>query len=220
MMRLLSWLRDRTGGLALPRAGHVRGRTAKRRSHVAPLQLERLEDRTVPSAPGAGVLPVNSHPFGHTYGEWSAKWWQYALSIPTPQNPNFDQTGANFAVGQTGNVWFLSGLITFSAPGQPVGGGGGIVTRDVILPAGKAILFPVLDSEFDNVAVGGPDTTFSVDQLRAFVKGNQDTAENMEADVDGQVIQNLPSYRVVSPVFSFHLPSDNIYQFLTNSNPP
>ncbi len=31
-----------------------------------------------------GVLPVNSKPYGMTYGEWSAKWWQWAYSIPLP----------------------------------------------------------------------------------------------------------------------------------------
>jgi len=33
-----------------------------------------------------GVLPPNSHAFGMTYNEWSAKWWQWAVNIPAPNS--------------------------------------------------------------------------------------------------------------------------------------
>jgi len=32
--------------------------------------------------PTPGVFPINSAPYGKTYGEWSAKWWQWDLSCP------------------------------------------------------------------------------------------------------------------------------------------
>jgi hypothetical protein len=54
--------------------------------------------------PNPGVLPPNSHPFGRTYGEWSAKWWQWAVSIPASNSPITDTTGANCAVNQSGKA--------------------------------------------------------------------------------------------------------------------
>ena len=42
-----------------------------------------------------GVFPIKSKPYGLTYGEWSAKWWQWAISIPTAESPMLDGTGEN-----------------------------------------------------------------------------------------------------------------------------
>src|SRR5947209_6336709 len=33
------------------------------------------------------VHPPCSKPYGLTYGEWSAKWWQWVYSIPVGTNP-------------------------------------------------------------------------------------------------------------------------------------
>src|SRR6187200_1961466 len=55
------------------------------------------------------VAPVKSQPNGHSYGEWSAAWWQWAEATPTSVNPVLDRTGAQCAQGQTGHVWFLAG---------------------------------------------------------------------------------------------------------------
>ena len=70
--------------------------------------------------PMVGVYPPGSNPLGVTYGEWTAKWWQWLLSIPGPVNPNLDTTGANCAQGQSGPVWFLAGR--FSSGPQTVRG--------------------------------------------------------------------------------------------------
>src|SRR5437899_1087429 len=52
-----------------------------------------------------GVFAPSSKPFGKTYGEWSAAWWQWVLSIPKRDNPLADPTGEKCAVGQSGPVW-------------------------------------------------------------------------------------------------------------------
>jgi hypothetical protein len=83
------------------------------------------------------ITPVNANAYGNTYGEWSARWWQWLLSIPAATNPNSDTTGANCAQEQAGPVWFLAG--TF---------GGSAVTRSCTVPAGKALFFPILNSIF------------------------------------------------------------------------
>ena len=78
-----------------------------------------------------GALPPQSLPYGHTYGEWAALWWQWALGIPESMNPVEDTTGQFAGVGQQGPVWFLGG--TF----------GNSVERGITVPRGKAIFMPV-----------------------------------------------------------------------------
>jgi hypothetical protein len=51
-----------------------------------------------------GILPPNSQVQGLTYGEWSARWWQYVLSIPAPQNPLEGATGNHCVFQRIGNV--------------------------------------------------------------------------------------------------------------------
>jgi hypothetical protein len=163
-----------------------------------------------------GVLPADSHPFGATYNEWSARWWQYALSIPTSQSPFTDTTGADFSVGQSGHVWFLSGTFCLNMNGMPCTfSNPAAVTRDVTMPTGKALFFPILNSEADNLdfTTGRQDLGFTPDQLRSQITPFMDdvvTHGFMTTSVDGVVLQNLASYRFASPVFSYTLPDNNI----------
>src|SRR5215213_9512026 len=67
---------------------------------------------------GPAVFPPDAKPYGLTYGEWTAKWWQWAYSMPEADNPMVDNTGNNCAHNQSGPVWFVAGT------------GGGAVTRE------------------------------------------------------------------------------------------
>jgi hypothetical protein len=155
-----------------------------------------------------GIFPPDSRPFGLTYGEWSAKWWQWAYSLPVDKNPIFDETNCkNGANGQSGPVWFLTGVINTS----------GKATRTCTVPEGKALFFPILNSESDNLC---PEISppHSVEGLRALSKGIMDGATNLRAEVDGAPIQGLnpigtTPYRVLSPVFDSKFPNNNILQF-------
>src|SRR5262249_13682980 len=51
-----------------------------------------------PRAPGLGV----------SQGEWSARWWQWAVSYPDGENPLTDTTGAFAHLGDMGPIFFLS----------------------------------------------------------------------------------------------------------------
>ncbi len=84
--------------------------------------------------PNSQVLPLDSSPYGNTYGEWSARWWQWTLAIPAATNPNLDTTGENCAEGQSGQVWFLAGSF------------GGTFERACPVPTGKALFFPILNA--------------------------------------------------------------------------
>src|SRR5215831_3476720 len=133
----------------------------------------------------------------------SAEWQQWALSIPTPVNPQLDTTGENCMVGQRGAVWFLAG--TF---------GGGSATRACDVPEGKPLFFPVINSVNINAPnVCGQDATnVSVKALRALSAGCIDGATNLSVEVDGQTLQHLQ--RVKSEVFEVALPEDNVFNAL------
>ena len=61
------------------------------------------------------VFPADSKPYGLTYGQWAAKWWQWSYSIPEENNPIKDTTGKDCAINQSGPVWFLAGTAGRSA---------------------------------------------------------------------------------------------------------
>ena len=89
---------------------------------------------------GTQVYPVGSKPYGLTYGDWTAKWWKWTISLPKNINPGGDTTGKDCALKQSGPVWFLAG--TF----------GGAAIRTCTIPAGKAIMLPLINAECDYLA--------------------------------------------------------------------
>jgi hypothetical protein len=143
----------------------------------------------------AEIFQPNSQPFGLSYADWTARWWQWAYSVPREVNPSYDDTGKYCAQGQSGPVWFLTG--TYKHP----------VDRYCTIPAGKAILFTILNSEcsfaeFPNLK--------SEEQLRQCAKQMQDSVVHLEASVNGIPLSSLEKYRIQSPLFNFTVPHDNI----------
>lgn len=149
----------------------------------------------------AGVLPPQSRPYGLSYGEWSVRWWQWAYGLPVAGHPLFDETGADCAAGQSGPVWFLGGVFNVS----------GTATRDqCTVPAGKALYFPIINVEWDNICPP-MDPGLSVDELAAMSAWFMDLATDLECDVDGQPVQNAASYRFTGDPFAVQMPADNIW---------
>jgi hypothetical protein len=147
------------------------------------------------------VMPPQSHPFGKTYGEWSAEWWKWAYSLPVDQNPFFDETGCqNGANGQSGPVWFLTGVINAS----------GTAYRTCTVPYGKALFFPILNVEC--ATIEGNGTTEA--ELRGCTQWYMDGGiSGLACEVDGVPIRNIESYRAPSPLFFYGpLPEDNVVQ--------
>ena len=149
--------------------------------------------------PNPGVIPPHAKAYGMTYGEWSAKWWQWAYSLPVDQNPFFDEDHncSNGANGQLGPVWFLTGVINIS----------GTAVRDCTVPAGKALFFPILNAECATLEGNGSTEA----ELRACTKGFMDFATDVAAEIDGVPIQNVQDYRASSPLFTYGpLPDNNV----------
>lgn len=154
--------------------------------------------RAFADGPKRDVFPPDENVLGMTYGDWSAAWWQYVLSIPTGTNPVLDTTGANCGVGQSsGPVFFLAGAATTD-----------LVTHTCTVPAGKALFFPIINVECSTVE----PTPFHGDnaqELRtcagAFVDGVG--ISTLEVTIDRKKVHDLHRFRVQSPLFDFIMPA-------------
>jgi hypothetical protein len=186
-----------------------------------------------------GIYPPNSRPFGLSYGEWSARWWQWMQAIPLPVNPNFEGTPTDpaptsvqdCAQGQEGLVWFLGGRFFISDPPPPT------TQRNCIVPAGKSIFFPIANVIFGdgwNDCNGkGPNfdptlpncldrywknypanpSVHSWDDLANWVATFFDPA-HLQVTIDGVALTGLSAYRAQAPKFDYFLPTDNIFKGL------
>jgi len=149
------------------------------------------------SVASSHVVPAKQKAFEMTYGEWSARWWQFVFGLPQADNPLDDTTGALCGKGQWGPVIFLVGTT-----------GGDPVVRTCIIPGNKGILIPI-------ITFGGsvPDDAASVGELSSLVKSVLDMVDlnTLTFTIDGVPVKNLENYRFQSPVFTYtgHVP--NIY---------
>ncbi|HEY7109066.1 MAG TPA: hypothetical protein VH415_06545 [Nitrososphaeraceae archaeon] len=144
----------------------------------------------------SSTFSVDSNPYGLGLGNWTTKWWQWMLSIPKSSSPADDSTGKNCDQSQSNpNAWFLAG--TF----------GGNVERTCTIPSGKAILFPILNSECSYAEY--PDKKTESDLRLCAIKGVQDA--HVSASIDGKDLQSLEKYKIQSPLFNVTFPRLNIY---------
>ncbi len=145
-----------------------------------------------PQASAADVVP--NFGFGDSYAGWSAKWWQWLLSIPSAINPDVDPTGGNCAQGQSGPVWFLAGTLSGSA------------TRTCTMPAGKAIFFPMIN------AIGfKPKGNETLNDLRLLVAGTADNVTALTCTIDDTPCAgDLLAFRATSPVFTVNPPPQGL----------
>jgi hypothetical protein len=152
-------------------------------------------------AQGSGRIaaPPNSKPYGKSYAEWSAAWWQWAYGLPVDHHPLFDETGADAAVGQSGPVWYLGGVFNVS----------GSAHRTITVPKGTALFFPIINVEWDNIC---PPGSLTIDELRDLAGATADLATNLICEVDGVSVPNLSQYRVPAGPFSVTMPDGNIFQ--------
>src|SRR5437867_3915128 len=86
---------------------------------------------------GVGLWLLLSHQMGYADSvsfdnKLSSQWFQWALSIPTDENPllELDTTTEKCMVGQRGDVWFLAGVF-----------GAGSATRKCAVPEGTGLFF-------------------------------------------------------------------------------
>src|SRR4051812_4509681 len=153
----------------------------------------------------ATVVAPHGTVAGKTLGEYSADWWKYIYETPAPDNALLDNTGAKAAIGQSGPVFFLAGK-TDDGSGNPI-----VVERSVTVTDQQNLFFPLINISTDNIFETTPKTA---DQLAADAKANIDGVTALHAKIDGVDVPDLFTHRETSPVFSYTLPEDNIYDAL------
>jgi hypothetical protein len=166
-----------------------------------------------------GIAAPHSQPYGLTYGEWSAVWWQWEYALPVPKNPLFMDGNVDLSLNQPeGPVWFLGGTFSPTVMTTEILGK---ADRTGTVPQGKALFFPILNSELDNPTDPAPDETYpgnyTIAELRAQCKAGIDSVVGMECEIDGVSVKNLSDplttpYRAVAPTFRYWLPPKNNVQ--------
>ena len=141
------------------------------------------------------VFDPESSYFNLTYADWTAKWWQWAYSIPKNLHPAYDDTGKFCKVSQKEPVWFFPGTYQNS------------VQRYCEIPYGVGILFPILNSECSFAEYPQMKTK---EELSNCAKKIQDTTVPEFVTLNGMKIPNLEKHRIQSDLFNFTIPENNI----------
>lgn len=156
----------------------------------------------------ADLIPPAQNLFGMTLGDWSAAWWQWVLAIPAANNPAADASGAKCGVDQgSGPVFFLTGNFTSAAT---------LDRTECQVPAGRTLVFPIINTECSTLEAA-PFYGANEKELRACAAASMDgiNPATLVLTVDGVAVPNLYQLRAQSPVFTFHLPANNIIALKT-----
>ena len=160
--------------------------------------------------------PSKAH-YGASFARWSQRWWQWAYELPATNHPLLDPVGTNAAVGQTDPVWFLGS--EFCSLYEPCDG---VATREITIPAGKALFFPLVNVSWTNQECVEPDTTLTYTELRKLSADTVEGATDIFLSIDGDVVVDSPTflgaqiYRAQTEEFSYHVPADSLFLQICN----
>jgi hypothetical protein len=154
------------------------------------------------------IVPPGDDVAGQSQLFWAQAWWQWALGVPTPNNPLSDTTGVDARVNKNGPVFFLAGSLT-----------SGVYARTITVPVGKPIFFPVSNSFYVPIGQDGTENPepcsapLTLTCALRQVTTPQDRASNMAVEVHGVSLDNaqISQLRQTSTsYFSVALPQDNV----------
>lgn len=144
--------------------------------------------------------PTNTNvvaPYSAKYQSLAAQWWQWALSFPAGSVPFLTGGGwVDLSAHQAGDVTFLAGANK------------GPATRYGTVPARTQIFLPIANLINDYPCP--PALAFEPKAGESMETFLQRTANDfmpvltdLFAEIDGVPVQNLQSYRAMSPLFTF-----------------
>ena len=142
--------------------------------------------------PNPVLFQKDARPYGKDMATWAESATQWIWGTPFEESPLFDPTGANCDVNQQGPVWYIARIA-----GPPVFSG----TRTCTIPHQKAIFLyigAVVDYACPPNFVPAPGQSL-YDFLAADAKFFMDTVDSLEVSLDGQPLNDVFSYRFVSP---------------------
>jgi hypothetical protein len=156
-------------------------------AHASDIAVADAQPITEVKAPAdTPVLPVDASVEGVSFGQWTAKWWQWAFAQPIA--PFLDPDGRLCSEGQGGPVWFLAGTNGEFMP-----------HRECVVPEGKYLLVPVINMIYMNQQAGhDPAHTRPCAALQADAAVNNDQLISAVVLVDGVLVEDVARYRVRS----------------------
>jgi hypothetical protein len=143
-----------------------------------------------------GVAPPQSTPYDLSYGEWAARWWQWAYSFTADTFPPAQSGPVDLSLHQSGQVWFLAGTV-----------GQGPVTRTGTIPSGTTLFFPIISYLNDYPCPYDPSFQPAPGQsLEDFLtQGAEDViaaTTRLKVVVDGRPLEDPFDYRATSGLFT------------------
>lgn len=151
-----------------------------------------LASRDTDDAASSPAYPPSAFVEGASLDEWSARHWQWTLSLPVGVNPAQDASGDACMMAQDGPVVFIPRNL---AP--------------CTVPEGTIILLPVAGGECSSVEAA-PFWGGDEEALRACAAAEASRYVNISVTVDGVPIPNIDAYRTATPLFSAMLPEHNV----------
>jgi hypothetical protein len=156
----------------------------------SPLSLLAYSDSINP-----GVFSKDSSPYDVPYNEWITRWWQWNMGMSKAEHPRDNYSAEKCTTNQNGSVWFLPDILT------------GKEERTCTIPAGKAILVPLLTGNCHNDGVPQP---MNDQELRTCAMSGNEYGV-ISATLDGKTLKDLQNYRTQTPYYSITVPQDNIF---------
>lgn len=146
-------------------------------------------------------------PYGITFGAWTVKWWQWALSVSKDISPLSDQSGNHWNIEQpSSDVWFLVGIVGGTDNTFP--------HRSIKMEFGRSILIPILNCEANPLEY--PD-----------LKTDEDLVKHVVHDVNSVVKKDvfingtrLSPVRVSSDprIFKVEISKDNAFRIMISGS--
>lgn len=149
---------------------------------------------------GVAVLAPDASYGGATRGEWVARWWQRAVSVPEEINPSFDPTGERCGFGQYGPVSVLAGAFT-TEPHD----------RTCVVAEGPAIYVRIVGMGCTTVEPP-PFSGRTEAELRECVSANAEDILEDGLRINGEPVEGLDAYRrTASPLFTLTFAEGTVF---------
>ncbi|AXK72189.1 hypothetical protein DWG18_07765 [Lysobacter sp. TY2-98] len=142
-------------------------------------------ERAASPAANSWLLPADTVVEGASFGEWTGRWWNWALSQPI--EPFLDPDGRICDRGQDGPVWYLAGTDgSFDAH------------RECVVPEGKYLLIPIINMVQMRVPATAHLSSAACEGLRRSAAVNNDNLASAVVLVDGVKVPDVTAFRVRS----------------------
>lgn len=146
------------------------------------------------------IYPPGSKPYNLTYAEHSQNFWKWLLSIDADNSPMEDSTGEKCMNGQANS----NSSVFYLAQNS-----GGRSERTCEVPAGKGLLIPVMQVEWNDLETPGA----TIEDLHAAATKDQDSVNSLYLKLDDKEYRygDLLKYRTHTENFDVTFPDNGIF---------